>query len=93
VCVIHLLVSCVVPLQSRAVKRKRKNQHHILFMLEMGRDRKVILQNPAKNNSSLIWCIQITLSVCCCFAEPRVLRIETKQVPRPSQAEVVLSDG
>ncbi|KAJ9594350.1 hypothetical protein L9F63_014226, partial [Diploptera punctata] len=25
--------------------------------------------------------------------EPRVLRIETKQVPRPSQAEVVLSDG
>lgn len=24
---------------------------------------------------------------------PRVLRIETKQVPRPSQAEVVLSDG
>ncbi|XP_063231334.1 protein hu-li tai shao isoform X6 [Bacillus rossius redtenbacheri] len=25
--------------------------------------------------------------------EPRVLRIETKQAPRPSQAEVVLSDG
>lgn len=28
-----------------------------------------------------------------CLTGPRVLRIETKQVPRPSQAEVVLSDG
>lgn len=27
------------------------------------------------------------------FAEARVLRIETKQAPRPSQPEVVLSDG
>lgn len=28
-----------------------------------------------------------------CFTEARVLRIETKQAPRPSQPEVVLSDG
>lgn len=27
------------------------------------------------------------------FSEARVLRIETKQAPRPSQPEVVLSDG
>lgn len=27
------------------------------------------------------------------FIEPQVLRIETKQAPRPSQPEVVLSDG
>lgn len=36
-----------------------------------------------------------SLIVCLLFhaAEPRVLRIETKQAPRPSQAEVVQSDG
>lgn len=34
-----------------------------------------------------------TLDVYSFATEPRVLRIETKQVPVPSQPEVVLSDG